>query len=449
MVELAAAAAAVVAGLHDAENDGAAVGEALAALQIPALSVALVRDGQVACARAWGCRDVAGTEPATPETLLLAGSVSKPVTATAALRLVADGVLDLDEDVNERLVRWQVPPIGDWQPTITLRHLLSHTAGLTVHGFPGYPRDQQPPDAVGVLNGEGNTPAVVADSLPGLRWRYSGGGTTVVQLLLEDVTGRAFGELLDELVLRPAGMTTATIAQPPPVGLHPLLAEGTAVDGTPVPGGWHVYPEQAAAGLWCTPSDLARWVVAVQRSIAGDDGAVLPQALAEEMLREQAPGWGLGPSVSRAGEHPRFGHGGSDEGFLTTVEAGQRDGTGVVAMASSNAAGELLQAVVDAVVAAEDWPAFPSRPPRDLASLLARYVGEWRTPDGVDVRIDATDAGLALHLPGQRPLPLSPTSLSLWSCPAGTEVEFAPASPDEPISQLTVRPASSFTARRR
>ena len=445
--DLPAAAQAVVAGLGSPDADEAPVTEALDQLGIPALSVAVVRDGRVTSVRAWGRRRPGAAEHATTDTRFLAGSVSKPVAATAALRLVADGVLDLDEDVTTRLTGWRVEPIGGWQPTVTLRHLLTHTAGTTVHGFPGYPRDQQVPDTAGVLAGTGNTPPVVVDSLPGVRWRYSGGGTTVVQLLIEEVTGRAFPDALADLVLRPAGMRTATFEQPPPEQLHPLLAEGTTADGTPVRGGWHVYPEMAAAGLWCTPRDLARWVVAVQQARAGAADALLPVELAVEMLSEQAPAWGLGPKVSRAGQHPRFGHGGSDEGFLTLVEAGQSDGTGLVVMASSNAAGPLMNAVLMAWVAADGWPRFPA-PPADAAAMLARYTGEWRLPDGRALHVEAAPEGLVLSLPGQRPLPLSPRSASLWATPAGAEVEFALAGPDELPTSLTVRPAAAFTVRR-
>lgn len=447
VADLAAAAQAVVAGLASPDADGAPVADALQALGVPALSVAVVRRGRVASVRAWGSRRADGGEDATTSTLFLAGSVSKPVTATAVLRLVAEGVLDLDEDVTTRLRGWQVGALDGWQPTVTLRHLLSHTGGTTVHGFPGYPRGEQIPDTAGVLAGRGNTPAVVVDSLPGLRWRYSGGGTTVVQLLLEEVTGKPFPDVLAELVLEPAGMGAATFAQPPPQELHPLLAEGTTADGDAVPGGWHVYPEMAAAGLWCTPTDLARWVIAVQQARAGAAGALLPVAVAEQMLSEQAPGWGLGPHVSRVGEHPRFGHGGSDEGFLTLVEAGQSDGTGIVVMASSNAAGPLMTAVLAAVVEAESWPDFPPRP-ADAAALCAGYVGRWRTPDGKELRVEAVPDGLVLHLPGQRPLPLSPQSTSLWSTSVGVEVEFALLGPGGSPSELTIRPAGAFTARR-
>lgn len=447
VANLQVAAQDVVDGLTDPDVEGSTFTAVLTEQGIPALSVAVVRGGRLVAVRAWGSRLADGSEPATPVTRFMAGSVSKPVTATAALRLVADGVLDLDEDVNARLTRWQVPPIGDWQPRITLRQLLSHTAGTTVHGFPGYPRSEPAPDAAGVLRGEGNTPAVVVDSLPGMRWRYSGGGTTLAQLLLEDVTGQPFARLLNELVLQPAGMQTATFEQPPPEELHAQLAEGTDASGAPVPGGWHVYPEQAAAGLWCTPTDLAHWILAVQRSADGAPGSLLPQDIAALMLREQAPGWGLGPQVSRAGEHPRFSHGGADEGFLTALQAGQSDGSGIVIMASSTAAGPLMQAVLTALVEAEAWPDFPT-PQHDVAALLATYAGRWRTPDGQDLRVEAVPTGLLLHLPGQTPLPLSPSSLSLWATPVGAEVEFAPVGPGVAPTALTIRPAAAFRASR-
>lgn len=445
--DLAAAAHAVLAGLASADADDTPVSQALRELGTPALSVAVVRGGRCAVSRAWGVRQPEGEEPATTTTRFMAGSVSKPVAATAALRLVAEGVLDLDEDLDARLLGWRVTRLDGWQPTVTLRHLLSHTAGATVHGFAGYSRTEAVPGTAGVLSGEGNSPPVVVDSLPGVRWRYSGGGTTVVQLLIEEATGRPFAEVLAELVLEPCGMTTATFAQPPPDELHPLLAEGTGADGSPVPGGWHVYPEMAAAGLWCTPTDLAHWVVAVQQARAGSTGALLPPVLAKQMLSEQAPGWGLGPKVSRAGEHPRFSHGGSNEGFLTLLEAGQCDGTGVVVMASSNGAGPLMNAVLDAVADVEEWPDFPLRP-ADTSAALGRYAGSWQLADGRDVHVEAGAEGLLLHLPGQRPLPLSPQSASLWSTSVGMEVEFAPVDPGSSPTALTIRPAGAFTARR-
>lgn len=346
----------VLAALDGDVAAGDDVRQGLEAAGIPALSVAVAAAGRVRCG-AWGVRRPGGREPVSPGTRLLAGSVSKPVTASAALRLVGDGLLGLDEDVNRHLRRWRLTAADGTPQEVSLRALLSHTAGTTVSGFPGYRRTEAVPDVVGVLAGRGNTPAVVVDGPPG-QYRYSGGGTTVVQLLLEELTGRSFADALDDLVLRPAGMTTASFAQPPPEALHGTLAEGVALDGTAVPGGWHVYPEAAAAGLWCTPADLVRWALAVQGRL---DGAppLLPPDLVQQMLSAQVPGTGLGPRVHEVAGRSHLGHGGADEGFLTLLDAVAGTDEAVAVMASSGAAGPLLQDVASAAGQALGWGGVP------------------------------------------------------------------------------------------
>lgn len=193
-------------------------------------------------------------------TLFQAGSISKPVAALAALRLVEQGKLSLDEDVNAKLVSWKVP--GNEftkEQKVTLRRLLTHSAGLTVHGFPGYAAGAQVPTLVQVLNGEkpANTPAIRVDTVPGRLWRYSGGGYTIMQQLLIDVTQKSFPELMRQLVLEPAGMKHSTYEQPLPPARAGEAATAHDANGQPVKGQFHTYPEMAAAGLWTTPTDLA------------------------------------------------------------------------------------------------------------------------------------------------------------------------------------------------
>lgn len=444
--DIRAAAQAVVAGLAAPGADGSPVTDALDRLGIPALSVALVRGGRLASARAWGRRRPGSPERATTDTRFLVGSVSKPVAATAALRLVADGVLDLDEDVTTRLTGWAVEPLGGWQPTVSLRHLLSHTAGTTMHGFPGYPHDHGIPSTAAVLAGKGNTPPVVVDSLPGVRWRYSGGGTTVVQLLIEEVTGRSFPEVLDDLVLRPAGMTTATFEQPPPEQLHPLLAEGTTADGAPVPGGWRLPGDGGGRAVVHAdrPRALGRGGAAGARR--GCRRAAAGRARDADAARAGA---GLGPRAEGQSRRPapalrtrRVGRGLPDAGGSRAGRRHRprRDG-------QQQRCGAADERRPHAVVEAEEWPDFPA-PPADAAALLARYTGEWLLPDGRSLQVDATPDGLVLHLPEQHPLPLSPRSASLWATPIGAEVEFALTGPDDLPTSLTTRPAAAFTARR-
>ena len=256
---------------------------------VPGAAWALIEGGELVHESGHGLMAADRGDPVTPATLFQACSISKPVAALAMLRLVDRGVLDLDEDVNDRLTSWRVPPLEHWQPVVTLRQLVSHSAGLTTSGFPGYRSGDALPTTVEVLDGVGpaNTFAVRVDTVPGLQFRYSGGGTMVMQQLLEDVTGTPLRELVRELVLEPLGMSGSDYAQPLPEELHDRAATAHDEAGRPIEGRWHTYPELAAAGLWTTPGDLARFAMGIQRTYAGGDDALLSPALAQELLTPQ------------------------------------------------------------------------------------------------------------------------------------------------------------------
>jgi CubicO group peptidase (beta-lactamase class C family) len=234
--------------------------ERMEALGVPGVSIAVINGGDIEWARGYGLADVESGRPVTATTLFQAASISKPVAATAALKFVQDGLIDLDEDVNGKLVTWKVPEneFTEAQP-VTVRNLVTHTAGMTVHGFPGYARDEEVPSTIGVLDGEGNTDPIRVDMEPRTEWRYSGGGYTVMQHLLTDVAGKPFPEIMRETVLEPFGMSESTYEQPLPEARWEQAATAYESDGEEVEGKWHIYPEMAAAGLWTTPTDLARF----------------------------------------------------------------------------------------------------------------------------------------------------------------------------------------------
>src|SRR5580658_272790 len=239
---------------------------------VPGLSIAFFEHGQVAWARGYGLADVAADKPVTPATLFQAASDSKSVTALAALRLVQERKLNLDEDVNVKLKSWKVPDNEFTKnEKVTLRRLLSHTAGVTVGGFAGYKAGDPLPTTVQILNGEkpANNEAVRVARTPGKEFRYSGGGYVVVQLLLMDVTGKSFPALMHDLVFQPLGMTHSTFGEPLPRRLWPNAALPYDAHGEPIQGGWHTYPEMAPAGLWTTPSDLARFANEIEKSYSG------------------------------------------------------------------------------------------------------------------------------------------------------------------------------------
>jgi CubicO group peptidase (beta-lactamase class C family) len=218
----------------------ASLAEVMAQCNIPGVGLAVVADGGIVWAGGFGVRSAESGDAVDAETIFQAGSISKPVAALCALRLVTDGTLALDEDVNDHLTSWRVPAFAGWSPRLTLRQLLSHTAGLTVHGFPGYPRNAKAPDLIDVLEGCGNTAAVRVRTVPGLQFSYSGGGYCVLQQLLIDVTGEPFPELARALVLEPLGMRDSTYEQPLPQLRWPQAASGHRTAGRPVDGGWHV-----------------------------------------------------------------------------------------------------------------------------------------------------------------------------------------------------------------
>jgi CubicO group peptidase (beta-lactamase class C family) len=362
------------------------IADRMAHYKVPGVSVAFFDHGQILWTRAYGFADVAAKRPVTPDTLFQAASISKPVAALAALRLVQDGKLNLDEDVNVKLRTWKVPDNAfTATEKVTIRRILSHSAGLTVHGFPGYASDEPIPTAVQILNGEkpANTDPIRVDVVPGTLWRYSGGGYVVLQTLLSDVTGKSFPQIMSELVLRPSGMTHSTYEQPLPKNRVPETATPYRGNGDPVKGGSHTYPEMAPAGLWTTPTDLARLAIEVQNEYTGKSSKILSQDMARQMLTRQIGTWGLGFGLESPDGKPTFGHGGANEGFRCNIETFTDSGQGFAVMTNSDSGGELTQEIFRAVANEYVWPDY--RPAEHALikinpATFAAYPGTYEIP---------------------------------------------------------------------
>jgi CubicO group peptidase (beta-lactamase class C family) len=360
---------------------GAPLAERMKFYNIPGVSVAVVNEGRVEWARGYGVKDAVTKEPVTPETLFQAGSISKPVAALAALRLVQDGKLSLDEDVNAKLTTWKVPENEfTKEQKVTLRRLLTHNAGLTVHGFPGYAADAPVPTVVQILNGEkpANTAAIRVDTVPGTIWRYSGGGYTVMQQLVADVSKKPFAEVAKQLVLDPAGMKHSTYEQPLPARLAAQAATAHRA-GQPIKGRFHTYPEMAAAGLWTTASDLALLAVELQKALAGASNKIVSKEMAAQMMSRQFQEWGLGPAVEVKNGVVKFSHGGVDEGF-EAFWVGYGDGRGAAVMTNGDRGSALATEIVRAVAREYGWDDFHSAE-REVAKVDPKiydaYVGEY------------------------------------------------------------------------
>ena len=371
----------------------------MAHYRVPGVSVAVIDHGVIALAKGYGFRDREGKLPVNTDTLFEAGSISKPVAAAGALSLVEQHKLDLDEDVNQKLKSWKVPENEfTAKEKVTLRRLLSHSAGLTVHGFPGYAAGAPVPTVPQVLDGAkpANTPAVRVDTVPGTKWRYSGGGYTVMQLLVSDVTGRAFPSFLHGAVLSKAGMTRSTYEQPLPEKLHANAAIAYDRKGAPIPGRYHTYPEMAAAGLWTTASDLARFAIAIMESSNGKSERVLSHRMTVEMLKKQSGGYGLGFDVE--GPTPRFSHGGVDEGFEAMLICFPDLSKGAVVMTNAQGGLRLANEILFSIAAEYGWPADFVPKVRTAVSLkpdvLARYAGQYSGDQIGKIEIAATAKGL-------------------------------------------------------
>jgi len=340
---------------------------------VPGLSIAVIDDYKIVWAKGYGVLETGSSAPVTAKTLFQAGSISKPVAATGALYMVEHGKLSLDEAVNEKLKTWKVPDNEFTKDEkVTLRRLMSHTGGLTVHGFPGYDVKEPLPTLVQIFNGEkpANTAAIRVDIVPGTKERYSGGGVTIEQQLMMDVSGKPFPALMRELVLDKIGMTDSSYEQPLPPGRAAMTASGTYGDGKVVHGRWHIYPEMAAAGLWTTPTDLCRFAIEIAQSKQGKSNRVLSERMTKEMLTPVMEGAGLGLFMDK--DNPgQFGHNGADEGFQAILTMNAESGKGVAIMANSDNGITVGDVLVRKIAKEYGWNyKFSDQPGMEAAHLL-------------------------------------------------------------------------------
>jgi len=328
--------------------------ELMRRLHVPGLSIAVIRDFKIHWVKAYGIADVESGRPVETNTLFQAASISKPVTAMAAMRLVDEHRLSLDDDINTILKSWHVPGHA-----VTPRSLMSHTSGADDgFGFPGYDPSAPRPTLVQILDGKppSNVGPVLFTRPPYQAYKYSGGGVTIMQLALMDLVGKPFAEFMRSTVLDPLGMGDSSYEQPLPAALASRAARAHDGEGKSMGGSWHVYPEQAAAGLWTTPGDLARFILEVQRAVRGPKGAVLAQAAASAMVSPVGVGpFGVGLSVEKRGEGWYFSHGGSNWGFKGDVLGHVRKGYGVAILTNGDNGSALINEIEARVAAAYNW----------------------------------------------------------------------------------------------
>jgi CubicO group peptidase (beta-lactamase class C family) len=347
--------------------DGDTMDQLLEHMHVPGVSVAVISDFKIDWAKAWGVTDVKTGAYVRTDTMFQAASISKAVAAMASLKAVQDGKFGLDQDINTILKSWKLP-MGGFPGAVTPRMLMSHTSGLgDGFGFPGYAPGAPRPTALQVLDGV--APSVLGpvrmERAPLTGYKYSGGGVTVQQVALTDTLGKPFATIMQETVLGPLRMANSTYVQPLPTDREIEAAHAHDARGKSLDAPWHVFPEQAAAGLWTTPSDLARFAIEVQRALQGRSDRVLAQRSAEAMAMPVGVGpYAVGFLIEKRGEGWYFSHEGSNWGYRAVVLAHRVKGYGVAIMTNGDNGVPLTREIIDRVARAYNWDMLDKPIPR-------------------------------------------------------------------------------------
>jgi CubicO group peptidase (beta-lactamase class C family) len=340
---------------------GGDITERMKHYNVKGLSIAVIKNYKIVWAKGYGWADEKAKQPVTTTTLFEPGSISKSLNAIGVLKLVQDGKLNLNKDINEYLTSWKFPYDSlSKEKKITLSHLLSHTAGTSVYGFPGYDHKDKIPTIIEILNGKApaNTPPVRSVSEPGLEFQYSGGGTIISQLILTDVSQKSYDQFMYDNVLKPLGMTHSFFTQPPPKDKMKNIATGYSKDGIEVENKFYIYPEQAAAGLWTTPTDLSKYLIEIQMAYLGKSSKVLNQAMTKLHLTPYIDNSSaLGTFVQERSGVKYFFHDAGNKGFRGLYFASVEGGDGLVVFVNSDD-GDIIIELLNSVASVYGWKGF-------------------------------------------------------------------------------------------
>lgn len=354
--------------------DPADVAALLKQFNVPGVSIAVIKDFKIDWAHGYGTADAETGTPVTADTMFQAASISKTVAAMTSMRAVQEGRFTLDQDVNTILKSWQLPG-GDFTKDrpVTPRTLMSHTSGTgDGFGYPGYAPNVTLPTLVQMADGvaPSNRPQVRLERPPMTGYKYSGGAVSIQELALTDAMGQPLADLARDWVLNPIGMTNSTFAQPLPAARETQAARAHNRTGARMDAPWHVYPERAAAGLWTTPTDLAKFLIEVQTTLVPSaPKAQSKGVLTKTMMLEMVTPVGVGPfavgfTVQKLGEGWYFSHGGSNWGFQCDMIAHRVKGYGVVIMTNGDNGGALVQALRSRIQQAYQWDVLDKPIPR-------------------------------------------------------------------------------------
>lgn len=383
------------------------IAQRMAKHKVKGMSIAVIQDYKIAWAKGYGWADESEKRPVTTETLFEPGSISKTLNAVGILKLAQDKKIDLNTDINQYLTTWKFPydSLSKGKP-ITLAQILSHHAGLSVHGFPGH-HNSAIPTVYEVLDGKkpAVTPPVRSEFEPDLQFQYSGGGTTISQVLLTDVTKQAYDVWMYENVLKPIGMVNSSYTQPPAKDKLPLCASGYFSDGTPVLNKFRVYPELAAAGLWMTPSDLCNYIIDIQLAWQGKQPS---KVLTPDMVKLHLTPYKDGPAamgtfIEDLDGTKYFSHSAGNDGFCGFFYASLDEGYGMAVFLNSEA-WVFLEEIKNSVAKAYNWKGINYEPQRKTSievpeSVVKTYEGIYLYDD-LWAAIEKKDGQYVFHTRG-------------------------------------------------
>ncbi len=419
--------------------------------RIPGVSIAVVQNNSLAWAQAYGVTDAVNKQPVTTETRFQAASISKLLTAVTVMMSVQDGKIGLDEDVNQRLTSWKIPEneLMKTQP-VTLRRLLSHSAGVNVPGFSGYAVGEPLPTLRQILDGQppAKTPPLAVQTLPGSAWQYSDGGYAIVQQLLEDLSGQPFAQLVQQRIFGVSGMTRSAFAQPLPDDLAASAASGHRLDGLPVEQRWYVYPEAAAEGLWTTPSDLARLMIELRQAAQAKSNKLLSADMAKSLFVKQIGNSAFVGPIKGEGNSAWFSAGGSTSGFRCLMVMFPETGQGAVVMTNSENGHFLAMEIMRGIAKVYNWPDFRVQEKKTIAltpEAAQGYVGNYtfENPPGMSLTVAAGEKGLSVDVMGQRFEMYPESEVDFFEPISGMTITFVKQSADSPFEGLFLTPPLS------
>ncbi|NBP71013.1 MAG: class A beta-lactamase-related serine hydrolase [Cytophagia bacterium] len=305
------------------------------------VSVALISNYELVWAKGFGVTEIGTSDSVTTQTLFQAASISKPVTALAIVKKIQEGKLFLNDNVDDRLTSWRVPKNNYTSSSaVTVKHLLSHTGGVanSYYHIPGYLETDQLPTIIDCLNGRmpaQNDPVKIT-ATPGTQFSYSNCGYWILEALLEDLEKRTFEDLVADEILFPIGMANSTFESAPSNLKFKSIAAGHLDKNKLIDGKYYRIRPQSSGGLWCTPTDLAKFLILIQKSMKGDAIDIINKEYATLMTTPVMGSYGLGFSNEVRGTGVRFfGHDGHNLGYICSMIGSLDKGFGVVIMTNS------------------------------------------------------------------------------------------------------------------